>query len=131
MWTRRRAAANHPVVAPPMTWHKLTWRHRRRWAFSPPSGTAGSTGEGQYIKVSADVAMAMVGNLGYIGGAQVNREDHYSFGNYLAPTASTSKPSQTWCHVVTNFAESRDYENQVFKWGLGELESFTIRASVA
>jgi 2-methylfumaryl-CoA isomerase len=47
-------------------------RHRRR------------TGEGQYIKVSlSDVAMAMVGNLGYIGEAQVNHEDHYSFGNYL------------------------------------------------
>ena len=27
--------------------------------------------------------MAMVGNLGYIGEAQVNHEDHYSFGNYL------------------------------------------------
>ena len=42
------------------------------------------TGEGQFIKLSlADVAMAMVGNLGYIGEAQVNHEDHYSFGNYL------------------------------------------------
>ena len=47
-------------------------RHRQR------------TGEGQYIKLSlSDVAMAMVGNLGYIGEAQVNRQDHYSFGNYL------------------------------------------------
>jgi 2-methylfumaryl-CoA isomerase len=47
-------------------------RHRQR------------TGEGQFIKLSlADVAMAMVGNLGYIGEAQVNRQDHYSFGNYL------------------------------------------------
>ncbi len=42
------------------------------------------TGEGQFIKLAlADVAMAMVGNLGYIGEAQVNHEDHYSFGNYL------------------------------------------------
>ncbi len=42
------------------------------------------TGEGQYIKVSlADVAMAMVGNLGLIAEAQVNHEDHMSFGNYL------------------------------------------------
>ena len=42
------------------------------------------TGEGQLIKLSlADVAIAMVGNLGLIAEAQVNRQDHYSFGNYL------------------------------------------------
>jgi 2-methylfumaryl-CoA isomerase len=42
------------------------------------------TGQGQFIKVSlADVAIAMVGNLGLIGEAQINHEDHYSFGNYL------------------------------------------------
>jgi 2-methylfumaryl-CoA isomerase len=42
------------------------------------------TGEGQYIKLAlSDVAMAMVGNLGLIAEAQVNHEDHYSFGNYL------------------------------------------------
>jgi 2-methylfumaryl-CoA isomerase len=42
------------------------------------------TGTGQYIKISlADVAMAMVGNLGFIAEAQINHEDHYSFGNYL------------------------------------------------
>lgn len=42
------------------------------------------TGEGQFIKVAlSDVAIAMVGNLGLIAEAQVNHEDHYSFGNYL------------------------------------------------
>ncbi len=42
------------------------------------------TGEGQFIKIAlSDVAMAMVGNLGLIAEAQVNHEDHYSFGNYL------------------------------------------------
>lgn len=42
------------------------------------------TGQGQYIKLAlSDVAMAMVGNLGLIAEAQVNHEDHYSFGNYL------------------------------------------------
>jgi 2-methylfumaryl-CoA isomerase len=42
------------------------------------------TGEGQFIKLAlSDVAIAMVGNLGYIGEAQVNHQDHYSFGNYL------------------------------------------------
>ena len=42
------------------------------------------TGEGQLITVSlADVAIAMVGNLGLIAEAQVNHQDHYSFGNYL------------------------------------------------
>ena len=42
------------------------------------------TGEGQFVKLAlADVAMAMVGNLGYIGEAQVNQKDHYSFGNDL------------------------------------------------
>lgn len=42
------------------------------------------TGEGQLVKLSlADIAMAMIGNLGYIAEAEINREDHYSFGNYL------------------------------------------------
>jgi 2-methylfumaryl-CoA isomerase len=42
------------------------------------------TGEGQYVRLAlSDVAMAMVGNLGLIAEAQVNQEDHYSFGNYL------------------------------------------------
>ncbi|MCW5699162.1 MAG: CoA transferase, partial [Rhodospirillales bacterium] len=42
------------------------------------------TGAGQYISLAlADVAMAMVGNLGYIAEAQVKHEPHYSFGNYL------------------------------------------------
>ncbi len=42
------------------------------------------TGEGQFVKLAlSDVAMAMVGNLGLIAEAQVNQEDHYSFGNYL------------------------------------------------
>jgi len=42
------------------------------------------TGEGQFVKLAlSDVAIAMVGNLGLIAEAQVNHEDHYSFGNYL------------------------------------------------
>jgi len=42
------------------------------------------TGEGQFIKLAlSDVAIAMIGNLGYIAEAQVNHQDHYSFGNYL------------------------------------------------
>lgn len=42
------------------------------------------TGDGQLIRLAlADVAIAMVGNLGLIAEAQVNREDRYSFGNYL------------------------------------------------
>ena len=42
------------------------------------------TGQGQYIRLPlADVAFAMVGNLGYIGEVQVNGEDRQSTGNYL------------------------------------------------
>jgi 2-methylfumaryl-CoA isomerase len=42
------------------------------------------TGRGQFIRLAlADVAVAMVGNLGLIAEAQINHEDHYSFGNYL------------------------------------------------
>jgi 2-methylfumaryl-CoA isomerase len=42
------------------------------------------TGEGQFIKLSlSDVAMAMVGNLGYIAEAEVMHEDRHAFGNYL------------------------------------------------
>jgi 2-methylfumaryl-CoA isomerase len=43
-----------------------------------------STGQGQYIRLPlADVAFAMVGNLGYIAEVQVNDEDRRSTGNYL------------------------------------------------
>jgi len=42
------------------------------------------TGEGQYVKLPlADVAFAMLGNLGYIAEVQVNDEDRRSSGNYL------------------------------------------------
>ncbi len=42
------------------------------------------TGAGQYIKLAlSDVAMAMVGNLGYIAEAEVMHEDRHAFGNYL------------------------------------------------
>ncbi len=42
------------------------------------------TGQGQYIRLPlADVAFAMVGNLGYIAEVQVNDEDRQSTGNYL------------------------------------------------
>jgi 2-methylfumaryl-CoA isomerase len=43
-----------------------------------------STGRGQYIRLPlADVAFAMVGNLGYIAEVQVNAEDREPTGNYL------------------------------------------------
>ncbi len=42
------------------------------------------TGEGQFIKLPlADVAFAMLGNLGYIAEVQVNDEERRSCGNYL------------------------------------------------
>jgi 2-methylfumaryl-CoA isomerase len=42
------------------------------------------TGQGQFIKLPlADVALAMVGNLGYIAEVQVNDEDRRSTGNDL------------------------------------------------
>lgn len=47
-------------------------RHRRK------------TGEGQYVKLPlADVALATVGNLGFIAEVQVNDEDRPRYGNYL------------------------------------------------
>lgn len=42
------------------------------------------TGMGQFIKLPlSDVAMATVGNLGWLAKAQLNDEDHYSVGNSL------------------------------------------------
>jgi len=42
------------------------------------------TGKGQLVRLPlADVAMAMVGNLGWLAKAQVNDEEHFSVGNYL------------------------------------------------
>jgi 2-methylfumaryl-CoA isomerase len=40
------------------------------------------TGEGQHVKLSlADVAFATVGNLGYIGEVQINKEERPNLGN--------------------------------------------------
>jgi 2-methylfumaryl-CoA isomerase len=73
------AAVNHVLPA----WDALTGmtaalgilaadRHRR------------STGQGQYIRLPlTDVALALVGHLGYIAEVQVNAEDRQSTGNYL------------------------------------------------
>jgi 2-methylfumaryl-CoA isomerase len=42
------------------------------------------TGQGQYIRLPlSDVALALVGTLGYIAEVQVNGEDRQSTGNYL------------------------------------------------
>jgi 2-methylfumaryl-CoA isomerase len=42
------------------------------------------TGQGQYIRLPlTDVALALVGHLGYIAEVQVNAEDRQSTGNYL------------------------------------------------
>lgn len=42
------------------------------------------TGEGQLVKLSlSDVALAMIGNLGYIGESTVNHRDRPATGNYL------------------------------------------------
>ena len=42
------------------------------------------TGKGQMIKLAlADVALATVGNLGFIAEAQVNGEERQAYGNYL------------------------------------------------
>jgi 2-methylfumaryl-CoA isomerase len=43
-----------------------------------------STGQGQFIRLPlADVALSLVGHLGYIAEVQVNGEDRQSTGNYL------------------------------------------------
>ena len=75
--------ASHPVNHPLPAWDAITGvtsalelvtaeRHRRL------------TGEGQLIKIAlSDVAMAMVGNLGYIAEAELMHEDRPAFGNYL------------------------------------------------
>jgi 2-methylfumaryl-CoA isomerase len=43
-----------------------------------------STGQGQYIRLPlTDVALTLVGHLGYIAEVQVNAEDRQSTGNYL------------------------------------------------
>jgi 2-methylfumaryl-CoA isomerase len=45
------------------------------------------TGQGQFIRLPlADVALALVGHLGYIAEVQVNAEDRQSTGNYLYGT---------------------------------------------
>ena len=43
-----------------------------------------STGEGRLVRLAlSDVAMAMAGNLGYIGEVRINSEERGRYGNYL------------------------------------------------
>ena len=77
------AHANQPVNHVLPAWDAITGvtaaagilaaeRHRRL------------TGQGQYVRLPlADVAFAMMGNLGYIAEVQVNGDDRPSTGNYL------------------------------------------------
>jgi 2-methylfumaryl-CoA isomerase len=84
-------------------------RHRRQ------------TGEGQYIKLSlSDVAMAMVGNLGLIGEAQVNHEDHYSFGNYLYGAYGCEFETKDDRYVYVVAITRRQWQALCKATGLGE-----------
>jgi 2-methylfumaryl-CoA isomerase len=79
------------------------------------------TGEGQFIKLAlSDVAMAMVGNLGYIAEAQVNREDHYSFGNYLYGAYGRDFETRDGRYLYVVAITKRQWQALCTATGLGE-----------
>jgi 2-methylfumaryl-CoA isomerase len=79
------------------------------------------TGVGQFIKISlADVAMAMVGNLGFIAEAQINHEDHYSFGNYLYGAYGRDFETKDERYVYVVAITRRQWEALLKVTGTGE-----------
>lgn len=84
-------------------------RHRRR------------TGEGQLVKIAlSDVAFAMVGNLGKIAEAQINRRERPKDGNYLYGAFGRDFMTKDGRRIMIVALTLRQWRGLVAATGLGE-----------
>ncbi len=82
-------------------------RHRRR------------TGEGQVVRVAlSDVALAMVGNLGKIAEAQINKRERPKDGNYLYGAFGRDFPTKEGRRIMIVALTLRQWQNLVDATGL-------------
>lgn len=79
------------------------------------------TGQGQYIKLPlADVAFAMMGNLGYVAEVQVNDEERRSCGNYLYGAYGCEFETRDARYVYVVAITKRQWQELCETTGLGE-----------
>ncbi len=82
------------------------------------------TGEGQLVKVAlSDVAFAMVGNLGKIGEAQINRRERLKDGNYLYGAFGRDFLTADGRRIMIVALTLKQWEALVRATGLGEAFS--------
>jgi 2-methylfumaryl-CoA isomerase len=79
------------------------------------------TGEGQVVKIAlSDVALAMVGNLGKIAEAQINRRDRVKDGNYLYGAFGRDFTTREGRRIMIVALTLRQWQNLVKATGLAE-----------
>ena len=87
----------------------------------PPSATAAQTGEGQLVSVAlSDVAFAMVGNLGKIAEAQLQRRERPKDGNYLYGAFGRDFLTKDGRRIMIVALTLRQWRSLVEATGLGE-----------
>lgn len=84
-------------------------RHRRK------------TGQGQLVKLAlSDVAMAMAGNLGFIGEVQINRDDRRRYGNHLYGAFGRDFTTGDKKRIMVVALTRRQWQALIEATGLGE-----------
>lgn len=79
------------------------------------------TGHGQYIKLPlADVAFAMVANLGYVAEVEINGDERRSCGNYLFGAYGCEFETRDQRYVYVVAITARQWQELGAKTGLGE-----------
>jgi 2-methylfumaryl-CoA isomerase len=79
------------------------------------------TGEGQVVRVAlSDVALAMVGNLGKIAEAQINRTERPKDGNYLYGAFGRDFLTKEGPRIMIVALTLRQWQNLVEATGLGD-----------
>jgi 2-methylfumaryl-CoA isomerase len=79
-----------------------------------------STGEGSYLTVSlADIAMAMVANLGYLAQAELSNENRVSTGNDLYGAFGRDFPTADGRRIMVVAISLRQWQSLVEATGIG------------
>jgi 2-methylfumaryl-CoA isomerase len=80
-----------------------------------------STGEGQLVRLPlSDVAMAMAGNLGYIGEVSINEEERGRYGNYLYGAFGRDFATADGKRIMLIALTGRQWRGLIQATGLGQ-----------
>ena len=80
-----------------------------------------STGEGRLVRLAlSDVAMAMAGNLGYIGEVRINEDERGRYGNYLYGAFGRDFATGDGKRIMLIALTARQWRGLIEATGLGE-----------